>query len=146
MTMSPHIPWSGPAPFPAPELPREFDRERPSSFFTEWATGVTPDESRQRPRRSVQCEVLMTEPGWWETENPLPIRGECRNLSQDGLYAVVPVGYGLAVGQRYLFHLRWPDGRDDPVSQQGTIVRTQVLLGQGDDQIGIGVRLNGPLS
>ena len=88
----------------------------------------------------------MTDPGWWETENPLPVRGECRNLSDSGLYMVAPIGYGLAVGQRYLFHVGTMDGRGRHESRHGTIVRAEVVLGQDDDRLGIGVRFDSSLN
>jgi hypothetical protein len=148
MAMISHVQWSGlkTEPFPVPELPGAEEGLRWGSFVTEWATGATRDESRQKPRQAVQFEVLMTDPGCWETENPLPIRGECRNLSDNGLYVVAPIGYGLGVGQRYAFHLGLHDDRGRRVSQYGTIVRTEVLLGQVEDQVGLGVRFDTPLN
>lgn len=136
--------WSGIAfaPFSPPELPFA-DMARQLDFSTEWAIGVYQEESRRSPRQSVQCEMLMVDPTWWESENSQPIRGECLNLSDDGLYGVVPLGYGLAVGQRYVFQLRLPEG-ELTVSQPGTIVRTELLLGVDGDRIGVGVRLSGP--
>jgi len=146
MAMTSHVPWSGLGfePFPAPELPGSQVGENWGSFVTEWATGTGQEESRRKPRQAVQFEVLMTDPGWWETENPLPIRGECRNVSENGLYVVAPIGYGLAAGQRYIFHLGGHvEGR---LSQYGTIVRTEVLIGQSEDWVGLGVRFDTPLN
>ena len=145
MAITSQIQWSGMAsgPFPAPELPGAQVGENWGSFVTEWATGIAQDESRRKPRRAAQFEVLMTDPGWWETENPLPIRGECRNISENGLYVVAPIGYGLAVGQRYVFHVGSPG---DHESHYGTIVRTEVLLGENDDWVGLGIRFDTPLN
>ncbi len=147
MGVTSQVQWSGTklTPFATPDPPADTWRERPGTFITEWATGAARGESRQAPRRAVRCEVLLSDPDWWETENPLPIRGECRNLSEGGLYMVAPIGYGLGVGQRYLFHVRSGEGTGH-VSQPGVIVRTEVLLGRDEDMVGIGVRLNGPLS
>lgn len=148
MAMTSRAQWSGLgfAPFSTPELPALLERERWGSFVTEWCTGVQRDECRRAPRRTVDLEVLMTDPGWWETENPLPVRGECRNLSEGGLYMVAPIGYGLAVGQRYLFHVGATDGGGQHESRHGTIVRSEVLLGEDDDRLGLGVRFDGPLN
>lgn len=143
MGMTSQVSWSGSeaAPFSSPDLAFWEVGEQQGLFVTEWATGVTADENRHCPRHSVRHEVLITDPDWWETENPLPLRGECLNLSDDGLYVVVPWGYGLSIGQRYLFHLRTLDGEE--ICRFGTIVRTEVLRGHAQDRMGIGVKLAG---
>jgi hypothetical protein len=148
MAMTSQAEWSGLGfePFPSPELPGMQDGGHWSSFVTEWATGTAQDECRRKPRRAVQSEVLMTDPGWWETENPLPIRGEARNVSDNGMYVIAPIGYGLAVGQRYVFHVGASDEHNGRASHYGTIVRTEVLLGRDDDRVGLGVRLDTPLN
>lgn len=131
------------APFPIPELPESLEGETWGAFVTEWSTGGTGDESRRAPRRTVNLEVLLTDPGWWETANPLPVRGECRNLSDNGLYMVAPIGYGLAVGQRYLFHVGPTHGRGPHESRHGTVVRAEVVLGDDADHLGLGVCFDG---
>jgi hypothetical protein len=148
MAMTSQAQWSGLSfePFPAPELPGAEAGDSWASFVTEWATGTAQDESRRKPRQATRFEVLMTDPGWWETENPLPIRGECRNVSENGLYVVAPIGYGLAAGQRYVFHLDSSAGHDAQVSRYGTIVRTEVLLGKSDDWVGLGVHFDTPMN
>lgn len=82
---------------------------------------------------------------------PIGIPAECSNISQGGLYGVVPIGYGVAIGQRYKFQLtigeRGPEpGSRQVVSQQGEVVRAELLLGEDGygDRVGIGVRLFGP--
>ncbi|HOB73922.1 MAG TPA: PilZ domain-containing protein [Phycisphaerae bacterium] len=131
---------SGFTPFATPEPVFMNAEGREGLFVTDWATGVTQQECRQCPRRPMRHELLITDPDWWETENPLPIRGECLNLSEEGLYAVVPDGLGMAVGQRYLFEMH-SERDEDRLSRLGTIVRMEMTLGHGHDQVGIGVRL-----
>lgn len=146
MSTQPHWGGSGFIPFSTPEpLPADAQGLK-GMFVTEWATGVTHEENRQCPRHSIQQELLITDPDWWETENQLPIHGECLNVSEEGLYALVPGGYRLAVGQRYQFQLRPRTGSEKQVSQLGTIVRTEIVLGHGQDRLGIGVRLAGPIT
>lgn len=148
MAMTSHAKWSGLGfePFSAPELPGTQEDGHWASFVTEWSTNTAQDECRRRPRRPVRSEVLMTDLGWWDTENPLPIRGEVLNLSENGMYVIAPIGYGLAAGQRYVFHLGSPDEQGGRASHHGTIVRTEVLLGQDDDRLGLGVRFDPPLN
>ncbi|GMU23860.1 MAG: hypothetical protein AMXMBFR13_39380 [Phycisphaerae bacterium] len=116
-------------------------------FATEWSSGVFLAEGRESGRRNVHCELLMIDPVAGEVDNPLPIRGECVNASAKGIYATVPIGYGLAVGQRYLFQvqLRGPDLEPRPIRQYGTIVRTELLFSDAEDRLGIGVRMAGPI-
>lgn len=142
MGMTSFAQWSGLgfAPFSMPDLAL-FTVDRRESFVTEWATGFSDAENRSRPRQAVRLELLMTDPTWCETENPLPIRGECLNLSDDGLYAVISPGYGLAVGQRYLFQLRPADSDAEPAPLLGIIVRAERLAGENEDQVAVGVRL-----
>jgi len=85
------------------------------------------------------------------TDTQVAIPAECTNIGNGGLYATVPIGYGVAIGQRYTFQLtigeRGPEpGSRQLVSQQGEIVRVELMLGEDGyaDRIGIGVRLTGP--
>ena len=79
-----------------------------------------------------------------------PVPADCLNVSDSGLYGVVSIGYGVAMGQRYTFQLAIPERGPEPgsrqvVSQQGVIVRTELLInpkGEGD-RVGIGVQLIG---
>ncbi len=74
------------------------------------------------------------------------------NISEGGLRVTVPVGFGLAVGQRYEVLLRREDSddeTDDVVAEghYGTVVRTELQLG-GDgenDRVGIGLRFDTPI-
>ncbi|GMV95926.1 MAG: hypothetical protein AMXMBFR83_02950 [Phycisphaerae bacterium] len=137
--------WSGLgfAPYSSPDLP-SFLSEPSGAFVTEWSTGLAHEERRSSPRQAISCEVLMTDPTWCETENPLPVRGACLDVSEDGLHAVLPDGYGLAVGQRYVFRLRPFEGEPESVPLLGTIVRAEPLVRDGSDAVAIGVRLLGP--
>lgn len=81
------------------------------------------------------------------------IPAECRNLSDSGLYAIVPMGYGVAIGRRYIFELAAGESGMKPgsrqlVSQQGEVTRAELLFGENwhADHIGIGVRMTGSCS
>lgn len=104
-------------------------------------------EKRRCSRRPLHCDVQMIPLASDQHPHPAdPITGECLNISQDGLYGTVTIGYGVAVGQRYVFRLRThelgPEGRQ-VVLREGVIVRTDLLLSSQGDQVGIAVRFCG---
>jgi hypothetical protein len=107
------------------------------------------EEHRQVRRRPLRCGMSLVASGSPSPDSPA-IRGECMNVSEGGLYGTVPTGCGVSVGQRYTFHLTVHECGPEPgdtqtVSQQGIIVRTELLLdpeGTGD-RVGLAVRLVG---
>ncbi len=104
-------------------------------------------EKRQCPRRSLHCSVQMIPLATDQQPHPADaITAECWNISEGGLYATVPIGYGMAVGQRYVFRLRTrelgPDGQQ-VVLRQGVVLRTELQLSSDGDQVGVGVRFCG---
>ncbi|MHC4442696.1 MAG: hypothetical protein ACYTF1_19700 [Planctomycetota bacterium] len=112
----------------------------------------TTDDSVKRvcERHSYKHEVLMLN-GTSNNDAPKPIPAECTNISDSGLYAIVPFGYGVALKQRYNFQLTinrpGPEqGPRDLISQRGEIMRVELLFGEDGyaDHVGIGVRLFGP--
>jgi hypothetical protein len=147
--------------FSAPREPVLFDDAptggwgfRQVASYERFRTAYTPTvdfhaDKRQCPRRGLRCPLTMTQllpdPTIGDTH---PIEGECIDISDGGLYAIVPLGYGVAIGQRYLFRLRVRERGPCPdpnpvVTQEGTIMRTELLLDAGGDRVGIGVRLCG---
>lgn len=115
-------------------------------------TGITPSgepDKRQCPRRSLRCGLRMVDVAVDGESGPVIIAGMCVNISRDGLYALVPIGYGVNVGQTYLFHLSLAELGPEPgshriVSQKGRVVRIDLLSSGENHQLGIGVRLTGP--
>jgi|GEM_PF-3188606 len=108
-------------------------------------------DKRQGQRRPLCCEMLLIGDVADEAEEePVMIPSQCLDIGDGGLYGVVPVGYGVAIGQRYTFRLKTGERGPEPgslqvVSQRGRIIRTELLIepdGSGD-QIGVGVRLYG---
>ncbi len=70
------------------------------------------------------------------------------NLSESGLHVTVPVGYGLAVGQRYEVVLRDSNSPPSLRIDEGlyaTVVRTQMRTDAERNAIGVGLRLDQPL-
>lgn len=110
----------------------------------------TPDERRQCMRRELCCNLLLIDDIMSDSANASTIPGRCLDVSDGGLYATVPLGYGVTIGQRFTFRIlvaeRGPEpGAVQVVSQQGFIVRTELLIGQDEDgdRLGIGVKLSG---
>ncbi len=122
-------------------------------FASRWHIGLRDEEKRQCPRRSLRCPIALIDNVTESDHEPRTVPAECMNVSEDGLYAIVPIGYGVAMGQRYTFRLstgeRGPEpGMNQIVMQQGRIVRTELLLGANGqtDRVGVGVKLIGPRS
>lgn len=120
------------------------------SPFAPWRATMDRDERRQNTRRSLHCKLQLIDDALEEVDSPLVIPGECLNVCDGGLYGVVPIGYGVAMGQRYTFRLiieeRGPElSNVQIVSQQGQVVRTELLIGEdgNGDRVGIAVRLCG---
>jgi len=107
-------------------------------------------EKRQSRRRGLRCTMLLSENKAGSDVRPKTIPAHCCNVSDTGLYCLVPVGYGVRKGQRYTFQLNLTEPGPESanyqiVTQQGVIVRTESLISaEGrSEQLGIGVRLVG---
>ena len=77
------------------------------------------------------------------------IRCPADNVAEGGMHLTSPVGYGLAVGQRYeiLLGREEEDGRQSNLLGEGhyvTVVRTRFLIGESD-RVGVGLRFDQPL-
>lgn len=121
------------------------------AYQMHWVRSSPDEEKRQCNRRGLRCKMTLIDNAPAEDIQVHPIPAECMNISDNGLYGIVPIGYGVAMGQRYTFQLeiaeRGPEsGADEQVvSQQGTIVRAELLInpdGEGN-RVGIGVKLLG---
>ncbi len=118
------------------------------AWGADWG-GLDMGTRRQCPRRSLHCPIRLID---FSEDHPggrtIPATGQ--DVSDGGLYAIVSIGYGLAVGQRYLFEMAHEGLGPEPgtlrmVQQWGEILRTELLLndrGQSD-RVGIAVRLYG---
>lgn len=118
-----------------------------------WQTVARDVEKRGGVRRTLRCRMQLIDTGGQHHPDPKGIPAECLNVSTGGLYGIVPIGYGVAIGQRFTFRLavgeRGPEpGAGQIVSQQGEVVRAELLLGEDGygDRVGIGVKLFGPRS
>jgi hypothetical protein len=133
-------------PFVSPDGLRD-----PSLQYNRWSIPsiMLDQDLRQCRRRALRCKLAVIDPGPDGGECPVTIIGECLDISDGGLYAVVPTGHDLAVGQRYMFELALTELGPEPgtaqrVRQRGQIVRTELLMSEKGYQVGIGVHLLGP--
>lgn len=76
----------------------------------------------------------------------------CRpdDFGEGGLHFTAPVGYGFAVGQRYELLVgrgEAPDVEQDLVGEghYATIVRTEFMMDEAGDRVGVGLRFDQPL-
>ncbi len=96
-------------------------------------------------------EGVRREAGFWAGLITLDGREvlRCRadNISEGGMHVSAPIGYGFAVGQRYEVLV----GRGDSEAQQNsflgeghyaTVVRTEFLIDDDGDAVGVGLRFD----
>ncbi len=142
---------------PSP-LPSTAGRHTSASQWSYPASLSSRNDYRQSARRPLKCRLLL-EAGAARPDTSLPdaslpdatvVPGQCVNVSDSGLYAVVPLDCCVAVDQRYTFRLMIDERGPEPgevqlVSQQGLVTRTELLAGTADeeDRVGIGVRFVG---
>jgi len=139
------------APVAGPAVRRSVQNQR--AYLMQRVRFSPDDEKRQCRRRGLRCKMTLFEDFGGADVQPRMIPADCFNVSDTGLYGIVPIGFGVTLGQRYTFQLsiceRGPDsGSQQNVTQQGTIVRSELLVGpEGQtDRMGVGVQLVGQRS
>jgi hypothetical protein len=99
-------------------------------------------DRRIEPRQAVSCDLWMI-----DHHGSTVLRCRCIDSSPTGMRLRVPLGYGVAEGQRYELRSHLPD-TPCPVtlglvgSRWATVVRTQLLLGEHEDYLDVGVVLD----
>ncbi len=104
-------------------------------------------DQRDYSRQQLRCDLWLT-----EMESQTILRCRTDNVSDAGLHATAPIGFGLAVGQRY--EARMAAGEPDlaPAGKHGpkslgyaTVIRTEMHVGDGmPDRIGFAMRFDVP--
>ncbi len=99
-------------------------------------------ERRFESRRSVGCDLWMI-----DHYGSTVLRCRCLEMSKNGMRLRVPLGYGVAEGQRYELrsHLPGASSRNSLGligSRWATVVRTQLCLDSNDDHLDVGVVLD----
>ncbi|MGD8450712.1 MAG: hypothetical protein PVJ57_02740 [Phycisphaerae bacterium] len=105
------------------------------------ATPVAP-ERRTEPRNAVAGSLWIV-----DHHGSTVLKCQCVESSHNGLRLRVPLGYGIAEGQRYELcsHLpghQPPEGFGLIGRRWATVVRTQVRLGEDEDHLDVGVVLD----
>ncbi len=105
---------------------------------------VTLEERRSSERQQQDAEVCL-----------ISLRGcdvlRCRlhDVSEAGVYVSAPIGFGLAVGQRFEV-LLGVDSSNEPnprllsPGEYATVVRTRVDVGSDGDSVGVALRFDRP--
>ena len=99
-------------------------------------------ERRYEQRRLMCCDLWMI-----DHHGSTVLRCHCLEVSKNGMRLRVPLGYGVAEGQRYELRSHLPGAPTTTSlglvgSRWATVVRTQVLLGEGEDHLEVGVVLD----
>ena len=116
--------------------------------MTNWETlPGAPQPGSAMERRGESREMVAGALWMVDHHGSTVLRCHCLECSKNGMRLRVPLGYGIAEGQRYELcsHLpgRQPrDGFDVIGSRWATVVRTQVRLGEDDDHLDVGVVLD----
>ena len=103
-------------------------------------------DQRDYTRRGIACDVWLTDVG-----SRSVLRCKTDDISDAGLHATAPVGYGLAVGQRYEVRIARQDAMSHdslPVTKTlgyATVIRTEMRIGgERPDRVGFAVRFDVP--
>jgi hypothetical protein len=99
-------------------------------------------ERRFEARRPVACDLWMI-----DHHGSTVLRCLCLEVSKNGMRLRVPLGYGVAEGQRYELRSHLPGTAGGACfglvgSRWATVVRTQLCLDENGDHLDVGVVLD----
>jgi hypothetical protein len=99
-------------------------------------------ERRFEPRRPACCDLWMI-----DHHGSTILRCRCTEVSRNGMRLSVPLGYGVAEGQRYELRSHLPGAPPRTSlgligSRWATVVRTQVALEANEHHLDVGVVLD----
>lgn len=119
--------------------------------FDRWGIGARAAgriDQRDYSRRPMALDIWLIEPAGRSV-----LRCRTNNISDAGVHASAPVGFGLAVGQRFEVRVR---SATEPVSDRtrlaenrslgyGTVIRTEIQVGQDpSNQVSFALRFDVP--
>lgn len=110
-----------------------------------YASASTPsfiNDRRLEGRELIRCDLWMV-----DHNGATVLRCRCEEVSEHGMRLRVPLGYGVAEGQRYELRSHLPGASANATlgmvgRRWATVVRTQVHLGGGEDHLEVGVVLD----
>lgn len=137
--MATHLPI--PIPIGSPHLadPPTFDR---------WGLGFS--TSHRVDKRDYSRQPIMRDIWLVDRQVNSVLRCRTNDISDAGLHASAPIGFGLAVGQRYEMRIangEAPRGMSPIVTKSlgyGTVIRTEMHVGGDSDRIGFAIRFDVP--
>lgn len=102
---------------------------------------VAVSERREHSRWLANCDVWLL-----DLEGLTVLRCRADNIGEGGVQVTVPIGYGLAVGQRYEMRIIERDARDAAQTFwsgcYGTIIRTRLITDGQRHQLGVTLRFD----
>ncbi|MBN2446548.1 MAG: PilZ domain-containing protein [Phycisphaerae bacterium] len=106
------------------------------------ARPVPTTNRRLEAREELRCDLWMV-----DHNGATVLRCRCVDASEHGMRLRVPLGYGVAEGQRYELRSHLPGSTANSslglaAQRWATVVRTQIHLGGGDDHLDVGVVLD----
>ena len=104
------------------------------------ASGII--ERRFESRQPIGCDLWMI-----DHHGSTVLRCRCLEISPNGMRLRMPLGYGVADGQRYELRSHLPGSRSTATlgligSRWATVVRTQLRLEGDEDHLDVGVVLD----
>jgi hypothetical protein len=131
-----------PIPVGSPHIskPPVFERWRPTSKLGDG------EENRDYARRQLECDMWMI-----DSSSQSVLRCKTDDIGDAGIHATAPIGFGLAVGQRYEVRIASCQGRDGASPQLATslgfatVIRAGIQVSNGKpDRVGFAVRFDVP--
>lgn len=118
-------------------------------MFDRWGLGpgqADQRDQREYARRRIACDVWLI-----DTASQSVLRCQSDDLSDAGLHATAPIGFGLAVGQRFEVRIAAPQ-KIGAMSAHlatslgyGTVIRTEIKTNDDlSDRVGCAVRFDVP--
>ena len=103
-------------------------------------------DKRDYDRRKLQCDLWMC-----DVAARSVLRCKTDDVSDAGIHATAPIGFGLAVGQRYEVRIAdtgslvaGGNSLSSPLGY-GTVIRTEIRLGgERPDHVGLDMRFDAP--
>jgi hypothetical protein len=138
--MAAHLPTPIPVGSPHLNEPPVFDR---------WGLGYAKQrrlDKRDYERRPVARDLWLI-----DHQANAVLRCRSNDISDAGMHATAPIGFGMAVGQRYEIkiangdHGAFPHAGATKSLGYGTVIRTEMQIGRGPlDRVGFALRFDVP--
>ncbi len=118
-------------------------------MFDRWGLGpghTDRRDQREYARRHIQCDIWLV-----DTTSQSVLRCKTDDIADAGLRATAPVGFGLAIGQRYEVRIAGPQSHGAVSAHlarslgYATVVRTEIkVCDERPDRVGCALRFDVP--